>query len=103
MIWFGDPVAVAADAAVAAGAVDDLVCGLGPSEGPGIVVPDLDPHGRLVGGEVVADDVYRQALVGLTVDLVEEVAEVAEVDGIGRRGEVEADDIADLVDQERVG
>jgi hypothetical protein len=37
VIWFGDPVAVAADA------VEDLVGGLGPSEGPGIVVPDCDP------------------------------------------------------------
>lgn len=31
-------------------------------------------HGRLVGGEVVADDVDRQALAGLAVDLVEDSA-----------------------------
>lgn len=120
-------------------------------------------HRGLVGGEVVADHVDLQALVGLAVDLVEEVPEVhrpmlggepgdhlasegvqggeqvdgavpdvvetpplghsrnhrqdrcgplegldlrllvhREDDGVGRRSEVEADDVADLVDQERV-
>lgn len=37
VIWSGDPFAVAADA------VEDLVGGLGPLEGPGVVVPELDP------------------------------------------------------------
>ncbi len=37
--------------------------------------PAVD-HRGLVGGEVVADHVDRQARFGLVVDLVEEVAEV---------------------------
>lgn len=35
--WFGDPVAVTSDA------VEDLVGGPGPLEGPGLVVPGFDP------------------------------------------------------------